>query len=260
MFEKPAFLTSIPYNYSYAEKSVPQQPKPYKSKPELEEYQPQDSQLQESLYADPYETDPAFKAPPVPGHKKMHTHDSRTSCALVEVEDNAFNDSFEEDNDEIDHGHTEPSAEGASDPPDVTDDQQGSPPDEASARYPHQNPADIVDTVESLRPPASDESGAPTSKPSAQNLIDFNFDFGSGAGVLPMGGESPFTSNFAGMAEAGTDNVADFDFGQLDANFFEKLEAMTDDHPSTGPWGAQMNQQNLDEFWTNVDGTVQKFQ
>ena len=270
-------------------------------------------QTQEPLYADPYEEDPAYRAPTVPAH--LSTHEVRTSYALVEVDDNAFDDSFEDDDDEEDdneQSNLEPLAEGASNPLDLLGDETVDSPAGAS------NPLDILrdETVDSpaqsSNPPAPQQvkqevapakewenldfgfgpgnlgpsataappAAPPTAPPAASpappppapppppppppvtggstqpppssdnqaNLMDFSFDFGGN--VPPLPANDDFFSSAAGAGD-----LANLDLGTLDANFFDKLEAMEVTDQSNS---AKLNQQGFDQFWTDMDTSLPK--
>lgn len=134
------------------------------------------------------------------------------------------------------------------------------------------NTAEVLESLDfgfgpgNLGPPTSDGPEVDANKPIAENstnLMSFDFDFGgNNVGIR----DDPFSSNMAGMEAAGTGDLVDFDLGKLDANFFEKLEAIeVNDQPSIALWGAgtetvTMNNQDLNKFWTDVDATVPKFQ
>lgn len=244
-----------------SEKDNPKKPQPFKKA-----QSPSSKPDQEALYAEPYEVDPTFCSPPVPTHQNnSFTDDQRVSTALIELEENAFYDSFE-DEDEEDESNLEPLAEGASNPLDLLTDFGG-----GDVHKPELTTADSVDKeLESLDfgfGPGN-LSPSPPSAP-ATNLVEnpanvnFDFDFGSNLSALPIKGD-PFSSNVAGVGVGATGNedFADFDLGKLDANFFEKLEAIeVSDQPSwgDGPQNASMNKQELDQFWSDMDTSVSKF-
>ena len=206
----------------------------------------------------------------MPGHvQKVHdVRDSRASCALVELEENAFFDSFDEDDGEDDNaGNLEPLIEGASNPlDDFTDFSAGEFSGEqgagasASATSPATKPqgndisvTDLLNELEveankfdTLTTPGGYAGGggaagggaeASTKQPSAaENMMNFDFDF-AGA-FVPGGKEDPFS---AGLGAGQTADLAEFDLSRLDANFFEKLEAIeAPDQPPTSTnnaWG-----------------------
>lgn len=90
-----------------------------------------------------------------------------------------------------------------------------------------------------LGPPANvDQQGA-------GNLVDLNFDFGA----FP---NDPFSEPSLGAT--GSEGLADFDLSKLDANFFEKLDAIEVSDQQQG-----LNKQDFDQFWSSMDTSVPKF-
>jgi hypothetical protein len=224
------------------------------------------------------------------------------SSAFVDLEEDAFEDSFDDDddddNDETDGTTLEPLAEGASNPLDLLADYSGGDVQQAhqadtGGTDTHQSPAPDLTATDGInkesgfgqaQSPAPDLKTADGidreletldfgfgpgnlspvlgSAPAADNLpgnqggdLNFDFDFG-----LPVKGDDPFSSN---LEATGNRDLADFDLGKLDANFFEKLEAIevTD---QVSPWGEApqntgMGNQDLDQFWGNIDTSVSKF-
>lgn len=198
----------------------------------------------------------------------------------MEIEDNAFFDSFDEDDeDDYNDGNLEPLTEGASNPlDDLTD---------FNKDFPVENEVQMMGDIDTttkpatgimknlesldfgfgpgnLEPQASD-TGASIQPPDAgnsENLLNFDFNFGNDVGGFPTNGD-PFSSNLAGVGAAGTGDFTEFDFGKLDANFFDKLEAVEVSDQPDSAWGAgtentAMNPQELNKFWT--DSSVPKFE
>lgn len=235
----------------FSEKDIPKQPQPYKAQSPSSKPDP-DSE--EALYAEPYEEDPAFRLPPVPTHQNSFTGNQRVSTALINLEENAFFDSFED----------EPLAEGVSNPLNLLADF-----DRESVQQTHKlTTADSVNKeLEGLDFGFGPGNLSPC-VPAATNLaedpanLNFDFDFGSNFGAVLTRGDDPFGTNLAGgVSPAGNENFADFDLGKLDANFFEKLEAIevTDQPPwGDGPQNTSIDKQELDRFWSDVDTSVSK--
>lgn len=180
------------------------------------------------IYSDPYEEDPAYR---VPNHQSSAAgvDNLRASVGLVEMEDNVFGDSFDDDDDD-----EEPLAEGASNPLNdsnmVDFDGDVRPHHKLSVMSAESIAADLATLDFGFGPgnlgPPEDGAGAGGNLDNPENM-DFNFDFGGDVGLPPSSGD-PFSSN---LGAAGTGDLADFDLGKLDANFFEKLDAI-DQQPS----------------------------
>ena len=107
-------------------------------------------------------------------------------------------------------------------------------------------------------PPITNTSLPAASPPvtTLEETPNFEFDFGGDLGEFPARSDDPFNSNLAGIGVGATGNedFADFDLGQLDANFFEKLEAIeVTEEQSPWPQNPSMDKQQLDQFWSDVD-------
>ena len=189
----------------------PKPPQPYSSTTE-------DPAGSDGIYSDPYEEDPAYRANQSNGIDNL-----RASVGLVEMEDNAFGDSFDDDDDD-----DEPLPEGASNPlnnSNMVDFGEGVH-HKQSVMSAESIAADLATLDFGFGPgnvePVAGDDGNPDN-------LNFNFgDFGGDAGLPLPSNNDPFNSNFGATA---TGDLADFDLGKLDANFFEKLDAI-DQQPS----------------------------
>ena len=100
------------------------------------------------------------------------------------------------------------------------------------------------------------------------NSTGFSFDF-TDAG-LPVGQDDPFCPNFGNEVRTSS-NLAEFDLGTLDANFFDQLEAIeAKDQAGMHSWGPAAAQgrkdekiltnEELEKFWSDMNASVPKFQ
>lgn len=224
------------------------------------------SQPEEVIYSDPYEEDPAYRAPAVPKHKTIATRDSRASVALVELEENAFNDSFDEDegDDKYDGTNLEPLTEGASNPLEDFDFSGGYP--EASSTEPPTTtppassppvstptvpapliqpaPTPAVSALAVSTPavpdpaPIATASAAGTNKTASGIMKDVgNLDFGFGPGNLEpqQAGTTGAGVNSKPPDAGNPDNLMNFDFDFGSASGFP---ATSDDPFSSDMLGA----------------------
>lgn len=176
-----------------------------------------------AIYTDPYEEDPAYRVP-VHGHQSNAGIDNlRASVGLVEMEDNTFGDSFDEDVDPLTEGATNPLNEVNL----VDFDGDVHHGQKQSIMSAESIAADLA-TLDfgfgpgRFGPPEEATAGGGNILDNPENM-NFNFDFGGGVGLLPSNDDEGVAS--------GIDDLADFDLGKLDANFFEKLDAI-DQQPS----------------------------
>ncbi len=111
------------------------------------------------------------------------------------------------------------------------------------------NPLDGSDFLDYGGGEPEEASGMNPLPPSeaSNNMMNFDFDLGDFQPNDPF--KSEHLAGLEGAAKA--ENMAEFDFGRLDANFFEKLEATEVPH-------APQESQEFDQFWNNMDGSVEK--
>ena len=189
----------------------------------------------------------------------------------MELDDNAFDDSFDEDEDEgeddASDGNLEPLTEGASNPLDEFTDFGGlsasSIPTTTTAASASTGIMKNLETLDfGFGPGNLEPQTGPAhtmAPPDRQNMMNFDFNFGDNVN-FPAAENDPFSSNMAGVGAATAGDFGNFDLGKLDANFFERLEAIdVTDQPMGGAEGSNMmNPQDLDKFWTDMGNTVPK--